>query len=104
MPDINSYVVQLTELKKKDPVKYAETMKSYQDSYPQFYAQLIAVMPKEEIPGMPAQAQKMEVPVYNSKTKIMDFLREYWKYLIFIGAGSVTVIILAIMLIARLRG
>ncbi len=100
MPDIQEYVSRLLELKRKNPAKYAETMKLYQEKYPDFYAQLMTALPKEELAGAP-QKQELKVPEYNFKTRVMDFVREYWAYLIFISAGLVVVIILLIMLLSR---
>ncbi len=100
MPEVQDYVNKLLELKKGDPVKYAETMKMYQDNYPEFYAKLAALMPKEEVAGV--LKEELAVPIYSRRTRFRDFIREYWAYLIFIGAGLTVVTILLILLLSRL--
>ncbi len=101
MPELKDYIEKLLDMREKDPVKYAETMKNYQDNYSTFYSQLINAMPKEEVAGVEGK-KKLVLPKYNFKNRLMDFLRAFWFYLILISGGLITVVILLIILFSRL--
>ena len=87
MPDINEYIKRLNDLKMRSLDDYNKAMAMYRDTYPSFYAQLVAAMETSS-----KQA---------STGKLKDFALTYKWYLLAISIGIGVIIYLLYVLMVR---
>lgn len=77
MTDLTEYVARLKVLKSQSMAQYQQTMDSYKNNYPEFYAQLVKSM--------------NEGSTTTQETRFKMFFNEYKWYLVAIGVGLVVI-------------